>query len=253
MWKVVASAAAFFFLKMNICMRENLPLPFGTAFKKHINQLIEADIPEVELFFKCIRSYNAMVANHYKVIKESEARYLSLLFTIRLMIDAIYSLYALKLVPNKMAYINKFINNEETNKIKVNGRNLTTTYIGEEISKEYNLIDELYKESCRYLHPSVFFKMSKKIIVGETKGILTKRNIWKVRGINNQYKLEYIVEALTNIMYDIELDIHNNILVPLYPDKLTPIRWKRRATQISMYGCKDYIRSKNNARDINTY
>lgn len=234
-------------------MRENLPLPFGTAFKKHINQLIEADIPEVELFFKSIRSYNAMIANTYKMAREAEGKYLFLLFTIRLMIDAIYSLYALKLVPNKMAYINKFINNEETNKIKVNGRNLTTTYIGEEISKEYELIDELYKESCRYLHPSVFFKMSKKIMVGETKGILTKRNIWKVRGINNLLKLEYILQALTNVMYDIQLELHNEVLVPLYPDKLTPIRWKRRATQISKEGCREYIRMKQDGTDTNTY
>lgn len=224
-------------------MKKNLPLQRGTALKSMLEQLDKAGLTDVQLFYSSIYSYCKMVANSFKLIKESErGSNLFTLYTVRMLIDAIYSVYALKMVSDKAAYIRKYLADEETNKIIVGGKRLTTNLIGSTISDEYAGLDELYKESCRYLHPSIYYKMSKHTDIDKS-GVLNKYNGWGIRGTeDNGLKILYIVDALSCILYDVQLSVFNEAIVPLYPDQLQPIEWKPRAKILDADSCRAYIK-----------
>lgn len=159
-------------------MKKNLPLQRGTAIKSVLEQLEKAGLSDVQLFYSSIYKYCQVVANSYKLIKESDrGSNLFTLYTVRMMIDAIYSMYAVKMVSDKAAYIGRYLADKETNNIIVGGKRLTTNFIGSTISLEYAGLDELYKESCRYLHPSIYYKMNKHTDIDKS-GVLGKYNGW---------------------------------------------------------------------------
>ena len=223
-------------------MKKNLPLQRGAALKRMLEQLEKSGLSNIQLFYKSIYKYCQVVANSYKLIKESDrGGSLFTLYTVRMMIDAIYSMYAVKMVSDKAAYIRKYLADEETNKIIVGGKRLTTNHIGSTISLEYAGIDELYRESCRYLHPSIYYKMSKHTDIDKS-GVLGKYNRWRIRGgEDNELKILYIVDALSCILYDVQLSVFNDAIVPLYPDKLQPIKWTKRAKVLDAASCRAYI------------
>lgn len=219
-------------------------IPRGGAIKLQKNQLFNSGLSDIFLFFNSIRTFNMMVANTYASIKANDRnKYIFMPYAVRLMIDAIYNLYGLKLADNKLQYIKHFLEGKEINKIRVNGNNLTTNFIGEQISKEYEGLNTLYKESCRYIHPSIFYKINKKLLTPDNRGILTERNRWGIMGErNNRLKIDYIMDVLTDILTDLQIEIHNEILVNLYPDKLTPIKRKKRGSDLTKEGCMEFIR-----------
>lgn len=230
-------------------MKKNLPLQRGTALKDMLEQIREAKLTNIQLFFSSIYSYCRVVANSYKLIKESDNSYLFTFYTVRMLIDAIYSMYALKIVSDKAAYITRYLADKETNNIIVGGKRLTTNFIGSVISNEYAGLDELYKESCRYLHPSIYYKMSKRTDIDKS-GVLGKYNGWRIKGReDNEIKILYIVDALSCILYDVQLTVYNDAIVPLYPDMLQPIQWKPRAKVLDAASCKEYIKHYKENRD----
>ena len=231
-------------------MKNNLPLQRGMALKCVIGALNRAGLSDIELFYSSIYKYCQVAANSYKLIKESDrASSLFTLYTVRMMIDAIYSMYAVKMVSDKAAYIGRYLADRETNNIIVNGKRLTTNLIGSTISLEYAGLDELYKESCRYLHPSIYYKMSKHTDIDKS-GVLGKYNGWGIKGSeDNELKILYIVDALSCILYDVQLSVFNDAIVPLYPDKLYPIKWHKRAKVLDAASCKAYILHQKTIRE----
>ena len=231
-------------------MKKNLPLQRGTAIKSVLEQLDKAGLSDAQLFYSSIYKYCQVVANSYKLINESDrGSSLFTLYTVRMMIDAIYSMYAVKMVSDKAAYIGRYLADKETNNIIVGGKRLTTNFIGSTISLEYAGLDELYKESCRYLHPSIYYKMSKHTDIDKS-GVLGKYNGWGIKGSeDNELKILYIVDALSCILYDVQLSIFNDAIVPLYPDKLQPIQWHKRAKVLDAASCKAYILHQKKIRE----
>ena len=230
-------------------MKKNLPLHRGTALKDMMEQIGKAELTDIRLFFSSIYTYCKAVANSYTLMKESDrGSNLFTLYTVRMMIDAIYSMYAVKMVSDKAAYIGRYLADKETNNIIVGGKRLTTNFIGSTISLEYAGLDELYKESCRYLHPSIYYKMSKHTDIDKS-GVLGKYNGWGIKGSeDNELKILYIVDALSGILYDVQLSVYNDVLVPLYPDKLQPIQWAKRAKELDAASCKAYIQHQKKIR-----
>jgi hypothetical protein len=223
-------------------MKKNLPLQRGIALKNMLEQLDKANLSDIQLFYSSIYIYCRAVSNSYKLIKESDNNYLFTFYTIRMLIDAIYSVYALGMVGDKEAYLKKFLSDKQTNNIKVEGKQLTSNHIGATISKVYAGLDELYRESCRYLHPSIYYKMSKHTDIDKS-GVLSKYNSWGIKGgKDNEIKIQYIVEALSGILYDVQLSVFNTAIVPLYPDILQPIQWNPKAMVLDAASCKEYIK-----------
>lgn len=215
----------------------------GTALKKMLIQLKGAGLDDYATFFDCIYRYSKIAFNTYGVLKESDAHYLNSLHIIRLLSDSILTIYSLILVNNPALFVEKFLNNEPTNKLSSEGNKLTTTFVSTKASEEYKGIDIIYRESCNYLHPSIYFKAIK----DEDKiGVLSVRSKWYVEGIKGKAardcRLEFFIESLNYILYDVQLLAYNKALVPAYSE-LEPIKWKRDKGNIdlSFKAFKEYV------------
>ena len=222
-------------------MKKNLPLPKGVEMKEVINQLREAKLNESLLFYKALYSFAQMSANSYKSIVESEKN--NILYTlhiVRLMIDCICSMYGVKLSGNPELYIQKFNKNERLDCLRVKGDKLSTNVILKYLNERNNGISELYNESCRYLHPTIYYKHKDK-----SDSILQMKNKWRIKGnLENRYKIEYILKSLSDILFDIQLEVFNEVIVPLYPDKLSNVEWKKRNVSLDRETCMEYITKK---------
>lgn len=188
-------------------------------------QLEEAGLNNYSLFLTCIYRYSRIALNSYRLLQESP--YLHSLHIIRLLVDSIYTIYGLSLANTPDTYLSHFFEDKPTNQLKHKSEKLTTNVIGNYAKEDYEGIDVIYSESCRYLHPSIFMRISKEDIPDKLKGILTIPSIWGVRGGNNRrVLLEFIIESLNYILYDVQLLVYNRAIVPLHSE-LEPIRWKR--------------------------
>lgn len=188
-------------------------------------QLEEAGLDKYSLFFKCIYRYSQIALESYRLLQESP--YLNSLHIIRLLVDSIYTIYGLYLANTPDTYVSYFLEDKPTNKLKHKSEQLTTSVIGNYAKEDYEGIDVIYSESCRYLHPSIFMRISKDDIPDKLKGILTIPSIWGIRGDKERRALiEFIIESLNYILYDVQLLVYNRAIVPLHSE-LKPIRWKR--------------------------
>ena len=200
--------------------------------------LQDSGLKEINLFYKAIYGFNKMAANSYKSIIESDNNnIIYALHIVRLLIDGICSMYGVKLANNPELYIEKFNADERMDSLRIDGKKLTTGLIIRYLDERFLGIKELYEESCNYLHPTIFFKYFDK-----SNSILTPKNKWHIKGEKgNRFKLEYIVDAISSIHYDIQMEVYNEILVSLHPDKLKEVKWKRKAKPLDKESCIKYI------------
>ncbi|MCM1224543.1 MAG: hypothetical protein NC548_59855 [Lachnospiraceae bacterium] len=204
----------------------------GTGRKKMLQMLVgNPELEDFNTFLNSITDYCSLANNTYAKL---DGAYLSTLQLIRLLADGIYSVYGLLIVDNKLQYIRYFIENKPTNRLACKGEQLTTNVISRYIDEDYIGLSQIYKESCRYLHPSIFMNIIKHphTLKEEQRGILTPKSIWETDHLKgaftNKNKVAFIVDTLNNILYDVIMRAYNEAIAPLYP-QLEPVPYKRNS------------------------
>lgn len=195
-----------------------------------LKQLVgNPELADFNTFLNSISQYCSIANNTYDNL---DGDYLSTLHLIRLLADGIYSVYGLLLADKKLEYIRYFIENKPTNRLECKGEQLTTNVIGKYAGEDYIGLDIIYRESCRYLHPSIFIDIVKHPhkLKDEHRGILTPKSIWETDDLKGEFtrknKVAFIIDTLNNILYDVIMRAYNEAIVPLYPE-LQPIEYKR--------------------------
>lgn len=233
-------------------MKNKLNIKKGTARKKMIEVITSnPELSDFNTFIKCITRYCSIANTNYDKL---DGNFLSSLQFIRLLTDGIYSIYGLLLADDKHKYIYYFMENKAMNQLKGRGEQLTTNVIGKYAGDDYEGLDTIYKESCRYLHPSIFFDLGENPhnLKENQRGILTPKSIWETDHLkgqfNNKTKVAFIIDTLNNILYDVVMRAYNEAIVPLYPE-LSPINYNRnQAYRKTVQITKDeYIKYVNKA------
>lgn len=194
----------------------------GTASKKMQLQLKDAGLDDLFTFFKCISEYARTALISYGLLRKSEAHYQNSLYIIRLLTDAIITTYGVSLANNPVTYIDNFLANKPTNRLKSGKENLTASYIVKKANEEYEGIEKMYQESNNYLHPSIYYraKRANNIVLG----VLTTKSSWKdnlSKTDSLNCRLDYIITSLRKILYDVQIEVFNKAVVPLYPELST--------------------------------
>lgn len=192
------------------------------------------------VFLSCLNSYSKLVFSTYGILKDADASYLNFLHLIRLLTDAIYKIYGLSLANNPDEYIYKFMNGEDTNKLKCKNENLSTNTIGKYIKEDYEGLDIIYSESNKYLHPSRLMIAVKK----SKRGILSKQSKWvnkKIdKGLDNEIRRDYFINKLNDILLDVTILAYNRGIVPNYPE-LKPIEYNKPDLKITKEDYDKYV------------
>ena len=211
-------------------MATKLNIKKGTGRKKMLEQLVgNPELADFNTFLNSIAQYCSIANTTYDKL---DGDYLSTLHLIRLLADGIYSVYGLLLADKKLEYIRYFIENKPTNRLTCNGEQLTTNVIGKYAGEDYVGLDQIYRESCRYLHPSIFIEITKHPhkLKDVARGILTPNSIWETDQLKGEFtrknKIAFIIDTLNNILYDVIMRAYNEAIVPLYP-QLQPVEYKR--------------------------
>lgn len=170
------------------------------------------------IFFSCLNEYAKLAFNTFGILREADANYMNFLHLIRILTDAIYKIYGLSLVNNPDEYIYKFMNGEDTNKLRCKSENLSTTTIGKYIKEDYEGLDIIYSESNKYLHPSIFMLPLKK----KNRGILSRQSKWVNKkldkDLDNELRRDYFINKLNDILLDVTVLAYNRGIVPRYPE-----------------------------------
>lgn len=211
-------------------MATRLNIKKGTGRKKMLEQLVgNPELADFNTFLNSIAQYCSIANTTYDKL---DGDYLSTLHLIRLLADGIYSVYGLLLADNKLKYIRYFIENKKMNQLEGKGQQLTSNVIGKYAGEDYVGLDQIYRESCRYLHPSIFIEITKHPhkLKDEDRGILTPNSIWETDQLKGEFtrknKVAFIIDTLNNILYDVIMRAYNEAIVPLYP-QLQPVEYKR--------------------------
>lgn len=219
--------------------KSKLHIKKGSGRKKMLNVLNEYDeLSQYRDFIWSIWEYCSVANRSYEIMSGD---YMGTLHLIRLLCDGIYCIYGLILADNKDKYLDSFFNNEPINKLKRGNELLTTNTISKYISEQYKGLDAIYKESCRYLHPSIFMRIIKEPykLKEEHRGILTPNSIWETDHLkgdfNRRNKVAFIIDRLNNILYDVALRVYNEVIVPEHLNlELQPIPYKMGKRELSI-------------------
>lgn len=223
----------------------------GTASKKMQLQLKNAGLEDVYTFFRCISEYAKTALISYGLLRKSDAHYQNSLYLIRLLSDAVITIYGVSLANNPAIYIDRFLHNKPTNNLKCGSENLTASFIINKANEEYDGLAVAYKESNNYLHPSIYYRANR--INGIDNGVLTVRSIWKdnlPKSDSLNCRLDFIITTLRKILYDVQLEVFNKAIVPIY-SQLIPIQHSRELgyLHLTFKAYKEYVpkwRADNN-------
>lgn len=188
------------------------------SFKMVLNQIkMNPELKEQYKFVRSILKY-IKVTNHTYGELKNEDNYICVLHLLRMFVDAIFTCYGLVLANQKETYIRYFNEGNATNKLKCKSDNLTHGFIKKNLPERYEGLRDLYDESNKFIHPSVFFTISKKALNNldeETK--VEYKSFWfpKATGfLKNKEKFDFIFETLNNILYDVMVEVYNEAIVP---------------------------------------
>ena len=86
---------------------------------------------------------------------------LSAIHFIRMQVDCCLEVYACLLYRDKERFFKYFMDGKPTNKLCIGKQYLTAGYLCGELNKRYSGISEIYKEGCKWVHPSkVMFRFT---------------------------------------------------------------------------------------------
>ena len=78
------------------------------------------------------------------------------LIYIRMLIDACTDVKAALLVNNKARFYKHYLSGKTTDNFKIGNSCLSTSYLLEELEKEFEGITAMYKECCKWIHPTSY-------------------------------------------------------------------------------------------------
>lgn len=79
---------------------------------------------------------------------------ITVLHLIRMQLDCCLEVYACLLYKNKDKFFKYFKDGKPINKLTIGKQQLTSSYLCGELDKRYPGITEIYKEGCKWIHPS---------------------------------------------------------------------------------------------------
>ncbi|MCS2450927.1 hypothetical protein ACMSDT_22150 [Bacteroides thetaiotaomicron] len=79
---------------------------------------------------------------------------LSAIHFVRMQVDCCLEVYACLLYRDKERFFKYFMDGKPTNKLCIGKQYLTAGYLCGELNKRYSGISEIYKEGCKWVHPS---------------------------------------------------------------------------------------------------
>ena len=80
--------------------------------------------------------------------------YIAAIQQIRMQIDNVMYLFAATIATNQTTFFEHFEANKDLNKLKIRGNALTTTYLLTLMEDKYSDIKIIYKECCKWVHPT---------------------------------------------------------------------------------------------------
>lgn len=89
----------------------------------------------------------------FKILCQAK-NYLCAIQLIRVQIDSCLMVYASLIMKNQKTFFENYERGTDINKLKVEGKPLTTNFLLTRLEERYNGLTSIYREGCKWVHPT---------------------------------------------------------------------------------------------------